>query len=698
MLSSKFIGAVKIICTGAGGRMPKRKVAFLWALIAAVAVVTGAGMARARSSRAATAPNPSSMRGDAVAPAPMPPANQNSSTAPAKEPLSTRVVAYKIDAKLDAAKHTITASESLTYKNLTGQPQQTFPFHLYLNAFQPQSTFMTEVRLSGTRGTGPDSGWDPKHLGSIKVSKFEVAGMGDLTDKMEFIQPDDHNVNDHTVFQVALPKAIAAGDSVTFQISFQDQMPEVVERTGYKRDFMMAGQWFPKVGVWWKGAWNCHQFHATTEFFADFGTFDVKLTVPQNEITGAGGDLLSTENNSDGTKTLTYHSEDVHDFSWTASPTFTDVEDSWTGSAGTVKIHVLMSPGDMASAPRYIAALKGTLKLYDEWIGPYPYDRITVVDPPHGGSDAGGMEYPTLITAGTSWNMPKGLLIPEVVVEHEFGHQYWYGMVATNEFEEAWLDEGINSYVEVKVMDKLYGKKTSVMNFPFAQMDDDGEQRISYLAEPDADPLTRPAWQFMDDNSYGGVTYGKTATVLLTLEKIIGEDKMRESLHQYFLRYRFKHPTGTDFMKTIEDVSGQDLSWYFNQAVSGTNILDYEVEDAHSEPVNWYEKDASGGPYRTYVTIHRKGDFIFPVDVRVTFDGSWAEERWDGKDRWVRYSYVRPTKVVSVEIDPDNKIVLDRNLFNNSYSVKEDKRSTHKLENIWIFATEWLSQLFAWAT
>jgi hypothetical protein len=678
------------------------------AAVTAIAIFAGTGLGRAKSPHGAAASEPMNLQSSAPATGQAgaaggasisPTSGAMPSAVSTKEPLSTRVVGYQIDAKLDPAKHTVTATESLTYKNLTGQPQQTFPFHLYLNAFQPESTFMTEVRLSGTRGTGADSGWDPKHFGSIKVSKLEVDGAGDLTSKMEFVQPDDQNADDHTVFQVTLPKAIAPGDSVTFRMSFQDQLPEVVERTGYKRDFFMVGQWFPKVGVWWKGAWNCHQFHANTEFFADFGTFDVKVTVPQDEIVGAGGDLVSTENHSDGTKTLAYHSEDVHDFSWTASPDYTVVEDSWTGSAGEVKIHVLMSPGNMASAPRYIYALKGTLELYDKWVGPYPYDRITVVDPPHGALDAGGMEYPTLITAGTSWNAPKGVLEPEIVVEHEFGHQYWYGMVATNEFEEAWLDEGINSYLEVKVMDKLYGKNTSDVNFPFGQMSEDGQQRIFYMGSADADPMTRFAWQFVDGGSYGGVTYGKTATVLLTLESVIGEEKMREALHEYFLRYRFKHPTGTDFLKTIEDVSGQDLSWYFNQAVSGTNVLDYLIEDAHSDPLKWYDKDSKDNLYRTSVVVHRKGDFIFPVTLQVTFDdSSTATEHWDGKDRWIRYQYVRPTKVATAEIDPQHGVRLDRDFFNNSYTVKEDLRASHKLSNIWVFATEWISQLFAWAT
>ena len=623
-----------------------------------------------------------------------------------KKTLSTRVVAYQIEAKLDPTKHTIAASESLTYKNLTGQPQQTFPFHLYLNAFQPQSTFMTEVRRSGTRGSGPDSDWDPKHFGSITIDKLEVEGAGDLTNKIEFIQPDDKNTDDHTVAQITLPKPIAPGASVEFHIAFHDVLPKVVERTGYAHDFDMVGQWFPKVGVWWKNAWNCHQFHANTEFFADFGTFDVKITVPRNEIVGAGGDLVSTASNSDGTKTLTYHSEDVHDFSWTASPSFTVVEDSWTGSQGPVRIHLLMSPGHESSTQRYLTAAKGSLRLFDEWYGPYPYDRLTMVDPPHGGADAGGMEYPTLITLGTGVHMPQGVLAPEIVTEHEFGHQYWYGMVATNEFEEAWLDEGINSYTEVKVMDALYGKNTSVLNFPFAQMGESGLQQIGYLADPDKDPISRFAWKFYGNNSYGGITYSKTATMLLTLEKVIGEDTLRQALHTYFMRYRFTHPTGEDFLKTIEEVSGKDLRWYFNQAVYGTQVLDYSLADAHSDPLKWWDTPAHGSKkndkdevYRTYVTVVRKGDFQFPVDLEVKFDdGSTASEHWDGQDRWARYQYDRKAKIESAQIDAHNQITMDRDYFNNSFIEDANPRAAHKLRTIWVFASEWLSQLLAWLT
>ena len=633
-----------------------------------------------------------------------PPPQANPKLAAKQDALSTRVVAYKIEAKLDPAHHTVTATETLTYHNLTGQPQQTFPFHLYLNAFQPKSTWVAE----GQRDH-PGNEWKPEQYGSITVDRIAVTGMGDLTSKMQFVHPDDENAEDRTVMQLTLPKPVPSGADVQFTMTFADKLPEVVARTGYLRDFFMVGQWFPKVGVWWKGAWNCHQFHASTEFFADFGTFDVQITLPQDEIVGAAGDLISSVNNPDGTKTLVFHSEDVHDFSWAASPSFRVIEDSWTGSAGPVKIRLLMSPGNLSTASRYLQAQKGALKLFDDWIGPYPYSRITIVDPPHGGFNAGGMEYPTLFTADTTWYMPKSVLLPEAVVVHEFGHQYWYGMVATNEFEEAWLDEGINTYMEAKIMDALYGANTSVIRSRFATLGELEDQRAGiivpgYLRSPDTDPITRLGWRFYDDSAYGAVTYSKTSLVLRTLEKVIGEDAMRRALRTYFLRYRFTHPTGEDFLKTIEEVSGKDLRWYFNQAIYGTNILDYEILDAQSEPLNFDDaKNAGSHPvpdvYRTTVAVHRKGDFIFPVDVEIKFDdGKSLIEHWDGRDRWIRYQYDRAAQLVSAEIDPEHRVQLDLNLYNDSYRVQEDKRAIHKLSNIWTFIGEWFAQLLAWLT
>ena len=198
--------------------------------------------------------------------------------------------------------------------------------------------------------------------------------------------------------------------------------------------------------------------------------------------------------------------------------------------------------------------------------------------------------------------------------------------------------------------------------------------------------------------------------MLLTLEGIIGEDTMAKAMHTYFMKYRFTHPTKEDFLKTIEEVSGKDLRWYFNQAVYGSQVMDYEVLNVDSFPVNWYEekkdkkdskKDDENTVYQSYVTIHRKEDFVMPVDVEVVFrDGKNNEERvrehWDGQSRWTRFSYVKKAKVVSAEIDPDHTVQIDRNNFNNSFVVESNPKPTWKLSTYWLFVTQLVSQAMAW--
>src|SRR5207248_6931600 len=235
------------------------------------------------------------------------------------------------------------------------------------------------------------------------------------------------------------------------------------------------------------------------------------------------------------------------------------------------------------------------------------------------------------------------------------------------EFEDAWLDEGINSYTECKILDDILGPDRSAMELWGMSQSDDGEQRAGYLSVADLDPMARFAYQYLNINSYGGITYGKTATVLLTLEKVVGQATMRRGLQTYFMRYRFTHPTKEDFLKTIEEVSGQNLRWYYEQAVYGTAVLDYEILSATSDRLDWYEKNPSEAKkgettYRTHVVVHRKGDFVFPADVLIKFEnGETVREHWNGRDRWVRYTYDKKAKLVSAEIDHENAVRLDKN-------------------------------------
>jgi aminopeptidase N len=311
------------------------------------------------------------------------------------------------------------------------------------------------------------------------------------------------------------------------------------------------------------------------------------------------------------------------------------------------------------------------------------------------------MEYPMFITAGTVWWAPKSVMEVETTVEHEYGHQYWYAMVATNEFEDAWLDEGINSYTEAKIMNAIKGRETSALNSRLATFSERAYLRMFYGSKPDYDPLTRDAWEYVSGQSYAGITYGKTATVLLTLESIVGEEKLREAIHTYFMRYRFQHPREEDFMNTVNEVTGQNLDWYWNQAVRGTQLLDYRIANATSERENWYDKEGSTGEkkitYITGVTVHRKSDFVMPVDVLMKFDdGSQARERWDGQDRWHRFEYRKAAKLVSAEVYSGQNVPLDLHEFNNSYVVKADGRATSKIALYWTWMAQMFAHLLSW--
>jgi hypothetical protein len=615
-------------------------------------------------------------------------------------PLSQRVVAYDMDAKYNAKAHSLDATETLTYHNLTGQALDTFPFHLYLNAFQPTSTWMREGKRERTRGQDFEK-WEPNSYGAAEIKSLEVVGQGDLTSQLQFIHPDDDNKDDRTVVQVHLPKPIPPDGYVQFKIKFHDQFPEVLERTGWNRDFVLGGQWFPKVGVWWHGAWNCHQFHAYTEFFADFGVYDVKLTVPQYEVVGASGIEVSSRDNPDGTKTVAYHGDDIHDFAWTASPHYLIYNDTFQGSMGPVKLRIMMQPAHWSQVEREDHALKESMQRFNDWYGPYPYKTLTLVDPDPG-SQAFGMEYPTFITGGTTWWEPEGFHMgSEETIEHEFGHQYWYGMVATNEFEDAWMDEGINQYSQLKVMSSIFGASTSTLDLWGITVGQIDEDRLFTIEVLDLDPIARNGWQYADFDSYSGITYGKTALVLRSLEGVIGEDTMRQAMHTYFMRNRFTHPTKEDFLKTIEEVSGKDLRWYFNQAIYGTQVLDYAVMKMSSVPVDWYKenlKEKKGETeYVSNVWIQRKGEFVIPVEVEIKFDnGDKVREHWDGADRWVRYRYQKKAKVESVEVDPDHIIQFDRNNFNNSRTDQPNGAPARKLSNYWMWICQGFAQLLTW--
>ncbi len=643
------------------------------------------------------------------------------------QPLSPRIANYDIEVKLEPATRKLYGKEQLTWHNKSNDAITELQFHLYLNAFRNnRSTFMKE---SG--GTSRGNQIDKDGWGFIEVNRLALASGEDLTRAMRFIHPDDDNAEDQTVFSVPLSAPLAPNDSIVVHIDFTAQLPQPpFARTGAKNEYFFVAQWFPKIGVYLDGKWNCHQFHATSEFFADYGVYNVRMIVPKANVLGATGVQVEAKDNGDGTATHFYHAEDVHDFAWTTSPEFRVHTDFI--KTKDVEIRVLMQPDHDYQAARHMEAAKTAVEYFQEWYGDYPYPNLTVVDPRRGAGGSGGMEYPTLITAGTSYGMPEGLRAVEMVIIHEFGHNYWYHLLASNEFEESWMDEGINSYTETDIVEDKYGPAGDVIDLFGIKINNIQMHRMRYLTSKDYDPTVRHVWNYYNGSSYGANSYSKPAVLLSTLHNYLGEETMRKVMRTYVERWRFKHPKSRDFINVVNDVTGQDFNWYFEQALFSNLTLDYSVDRVRTTEVkagkgydfdfsvtakdssmtNGNAKTAASSSdnasdsaeaqskaklYASEVHVRRLGQFKFPVEMVATFEnGEKVRETWDGQETWHKFRFMKPTKLVSATIDPESKIVLDLNYTNNSKRVASSSLGVKKLSARYLFWMQFLLEQPEW--
>ncbi|RKY82984.1 hypothetical protein DRQ09_10775 [candidate division KSB1 bacterium] len=625
---------------------------------------------------------------------------------------NTEIVNYKINAKLNVREKSIPGYEILTWYNDSSEEVKDLQFHLYLNGFKNnKSTYFKEIGFASLKED--EWGW-------IDILSFKIFNGDDLTRRIEYIQPDDENREDQTVMRVILPESIKPHQKITIEIEFYSKLPKAIRRVGYSNNFFFVCQWYPKIGVYEekgkrgakRSGWNCHQFHASSEFYSDFGTFEVTLTVPSNFIVGATGIKLSEKDNLNGTKTLSFYGEKIHDFAWTADPDFIVFKDKFHYyGLKDVDIIYLCQPGHEFTVSSYIQRAKDVLKYYGLWFGPYPYKKLTIVDPAKG-ANSGGMEYPNLITAGTSyllkfWPLNRIPFIDEVVV-HEVGHQWWYGMVGNNEFENAWLDEGLNTYsADINVAGVIYPKKIQSIFFNELSISMIDLQKAMYIVDPESDPIQKFCWEFY--NGGGRFYYTKAALMLKTIEMHIGQKQMNKVLKAFFEKWRYKHPGPEDFINNLEEITGKNFRWFFNQVLYGTNELDYSISkiickrikpargvfDRGNRNITIYQKDIDSLAkikmqnkmlFKNTVYVRRLGEVIFPVEIEVKFEnGEIIKENWNGKKRWKKFEYIKPYKVEYAIVDPDNKIPLDINITNNSKMLKPVLRGTLKWFFKWMF-------------
>jgi hypothetical protein len=483
-------------------------------------------------------------------------------------PDHARIADYWIDARLDAERHEITGTLRLAWRNRTGRTVDHLPFHLYMNGFRAEDT----AWMGQARGQHRGQKFARDRWGFVEVRRVDQLAQPideSLLVGFETAAPSGTPLAfaedaEPSTMTVTLGEPLGPGESIVLELEFVTRLPQVFARTGYYEDFHMAGQWFPKIAVLEEaGGWQAHTFGLFSEFYADFGNYEVRLDVPSEMVVGATGIRVGeepVEAEPDTRKRLHYRATMVHDFAWVADPDFVE---HW-GEVDGILVHQLLQPERAADAQAHFDALAMTIDSMQARFGPYPWSTLTVVHPPDGAEGAGGMEYPTFITtsdiASNRW-IPTWLMEERLsgvfTTVHEFGHQYFQGLFASNEHVQPWLDEGLNTLANDLAYADGYGEGPDsdpwVLRLLGHELSTGDLNLISLMIAGDHDSIDRPADRFspLQDNAYGTLTYQKTAALFMTLRALVGAEAFDAGMRAYADHARFAHPSGAELERIL---------------------------------------------------------------------------------------------------------------------------------------------------
>ena len=581
-------------------------------------------------------------------------------------------VEYDMEVSLLADRHRMEGHQRLVYHNNSPDTLRRVFYHLYFNAFDPHSMMAERNRQL----PDPDSRVVPTifDLGPDEVGFHRIESLHQNG------EPVEYEIND-TVMQVDLAEPIAPGESATFEMQFHSQVPLQTRRSGRDNlegiDYSMS-QWYPKIAEYDERGWHADPY-VGREFYAPFGTFDVDITIPAEYTVGGTGVLQNAEevghgyegngNNryrpgsdsyaEDDSVTWRFHAENVHDFAWAADPDY--IHDQFEGPSGTT-YHLLYQPNVEEQWQPMHNWVPAIVQYYSDQFGSYPYPQFTVAQ-----AGDGGMEYP-MVNFITGRRGPQSLL---GVTAHEAAHEWFYGVLANNEADYAWMDEGFTSYATTEAVAHITGRPA-----------DHTGARLNVLYLQDLglfERLNTPADWFTTNIAYGIAAYPAGEMFVDMLGYVISDELRSEWLQAYYRRFKFGHPNPYDLEVIAEDISGLRLDWYFEQFLNTTRTLDYALEDL--------DVSQSGESWQTEVVIEREDEVVMPVDLRLTYaDGtrqwvniplsimeghkpvpeSWiVAEPWFWTDPDYTFSADLPKRVVRAEIDPRGEMP-DENRLNNT--------------------------------
>ena len=576
-------------------------------------------------------------------------------------------VNYTMDIDVDVTTFQYKGKQKLVYTNNSPDQLKNVYYHLYFNAFQPNSQM--DIRSRNIKDPDKRVGdkiysLTPEEIGYIKVKSLKQNGK-----KVQFKTVG-------TILEVVLNRPIQSGQKATFEMEFDAQVPVQIRRSGRNNKEGVAlsmTQWYPKMAEYDFEGWHTPPYIGR-EFHGVWGNFDVTLHIDKNYVVGGSGYLQNPQEVGHGYedknkklkqqrgKKLTWHfkAPNVHDFTWAADPEYQ--HDILTTDNG-IDLHFFYKKN---LEQQYLEHWKNLqpktaelIAYFSKHIGPYPYKQYSVIQ----GGD-GGMEYAmcTLITGKRNFNSLFG------VTNHELAHMWFQFLLASNESKHPWMDEGFTVYISNKAGNEILGRnRDNPHGGSYAH--------YNYVIKSNAEePLSSHADRYHTNMAYGMGSYSKGNIFLSQLEYVIGAENVAKGLKKYFNDFSFKHPTPNDAKRSMEKVSGIHLDWYLNEWTQTTHTIDYGVKSINGNEI----------------TIERVGKMPMPIDLEVTYKDGTKElfniplQMMRGEkptsatilNDWTfahpTYTFKTSKKVKSARIDPSG-FMADINSDNNQLEAMENK-------------------------
>lgn len=524
---------------------------------------------------------------------------------------------YKMEIAIDVKTYLYSGKQELKYTNNSPDTLKRVYYHLFNNAFQPNSTMDARVStISDPDGRmAKKTKQGDKTIVNSRISALKPNEIGFLN--ITNLKQDGENIQNKvvgTILEITLQKPILPGKSTVFNLDFNGQVPIQIRRSGRNNkegvELSMA-QWYPKIAEYDRDGWQADPYIAR-EFHGVWGNFDVKITIDKNYTLGASGYLQNNNQIGHGYQdtgvkvtipkkqnTLTWHfiAPNVHDFTWAADKNY--IHDT-TQVPGGATLHFLYknNPKIIESWKKLQPETVKLMQVYNKTVGKYPYNQYSVIQ----GGD-GGMEYAmcTLILGEGDFD---GLL---GVTAHEMAHSWFQHVLATNESKYGWMDEGFTTWLENYGLNEIATTKV-------ANPHSGSYNGYFFMVKSGKElPQTTHADRFDDNRTYGITSYSKGNLFLTQLEYLIGTENLMQTIKRYFNDFKFTHPTPTDIIHTAEKITTANLDWFLTDWTKTTNTIDYGIKTVEN-------KDKS-----TQITLERIGRMPMPLDIVVTYTNGTSE-------------------------------------------------------------------------